>query len=205
MLKRILILGLAAVALALVAPAIGVGGAVGVGGDVAQAQTDPNADAPDQGVTPDAPDQGVTPDAPDQGDAPDAPDEGDGSGCADGASVHASGEDCIPAPQAPAKPTPQPRPAPKSETHKEKSGGGSGAAGESAGSEITPVTPQVVQTTTPVSAGVDTGTIPQGGIQAGAGGTADDGSMSGLLWGGGLIFVLAASGLALRRRDGLGS
>ena len=193
MLKRILILGLAAVALALVAPAIG------VGGDVAQAQTDPIADAPDSGDAPD------TPDTPDQGDAPDAPDQGDGSGCADGASVHASGEDCTPAPQAPAQPTPQSQPAPTSETQKEKSGGGSGSAGKSAGSEITPVAPQVVQTTTPVSAGVDTGTIPQGGIQAGAGGTADDGSMSGLLWGGGLMLVLAASGLALRRRDGLGS
>jgi hypothetical protein len=67
------------------------------------------------------------------------------------------------------------------------------------------VRPQVVQATTPVSAGIDTGTIPQGGIQAGAGGTADDGSQAGLLWGGSLILALAASGLALRRRHGLES
>jgi hypothetical protein len=67
------------------------------------------------------------------------------------------------------------------------------------------VSPQVVQTTTPVSAGVDTGTIPQGGIQAGAGGTAKDGSMAGLLWGGALILMVAAGGLTLRRRNGFGS
>jgi hypothetical protein len=56
-----------------------------------------------------------------------------------------------------------------------------------------------------VSAGVDTGTIPQGGIQAGAGGTADDGSTAGLLWGGALILMVAAGGLGLRRRHGLTS
>jgi hypothetical protein len=193
MLKRTLILGLAAVALALIAPAIG------AGANVAHAQTDPNATAPDSGETPDPPD---TPDTPDQGDAPDAPDQGDDSGCADGARAHASGEDCTPVPQQPAPPSPTSQP--KEESH-EESGSGSGSGGESAGSEISPVTPQVVQTTTPVSAGVDTGTIPQGGIQAGAGGTADDGSTAGLLWGGALILALAAGGLALRRRDGLTS
>ena len=53
---------------------------------------------------------------------------------------------------------------------------------------------------TPVS-GVDTGTIPQGGIQAGAGGTADEGPSSALLLGSAaLMLVLAAGGLALRRR-----
>jgi hypothetical protein len=56
-----------------------------------------------------------------------------------------------------------------------------------------------------VSAGIDTGTIPQGGIQAGAGGTADDGSQAGLLWGGSLILALAAGGLVLRRRNAVES
>ena len=197
MLKRILILGLAAVALALVAPAIG------AGGNVAHAQTDPNATAPDSGDTPD------TPDAPDQGDTPDAPDQGDGSGCADGARAHASGEDCTPVPQQPAPPNPQPQPSPTSQLKKEsheESGNGSGSAGKPASSRpIRQATPHVVQIATPVTAGVDTGTIPQGGIQAGAGGTADDGSTAGLLWGGALVLALAAGGLALRRRDGLTS
>jgi hypothetical protein len=195
MMKRFLILGLAAVALALVAPAMG------VGANVAHAQTDPNATAPDSGDTPDAPD---TPDTPDQGDTPDAPDQGDDSGCADGARAHASGEDCTPVPQQPAAPSPQPQPSPTSQPKKEsheESGNGS----ESAGKPSSRATPQVVQTSTPVSAGIDTGTIPQGGIQAGAGGTADDGSMAGLLWGGALILVVAAGGLALRRRDSLTS
>ena len=157
MFKRILIVGVAAVALALIAPMIG------AGVNVAHA----------------------------------------GEDCASGSSAHASGEDCPPAPQAPAQPAPQPQPAPKSEAPKEKSGGGSGPAGESPRSESTPVAPQVVQNTTPVNSGVDTGTIPQGGIQAGAGGTAHDGSMAGLLWGGALILLVAAGGLARRRRDGL--
>jgi hypothetical protein len=151
MLKRILITGLAAVALALVAPMIG------AGANVAQA----------------------------------------GEDCAGGSSAHASGEDCPPA-----QPAPQPQPAPKPEAPKEESGGGSGSAG---GSESTPATPQAVRTQTPVSAGVDTGTIPQGGIQAGAGGTAGNGSMTGLLWGGALILVVAAGGLARRRRGALAS
>jgi len=188
MLKRILILGLAAVALAIVAPAIG------AGTNVAHAQTDPNATPPDSGETPDTPD---TPDAPDQGDAPDAPDQGDDSGCADGAGAHASGEDCTPVQQQPAPPSTTIQPKKESQ---EESGSGSESAGKPA---TVQATPQVVQNTTPVSAGVDTGTIPTGGIQAGAGGTADDGSMAGLLWGGALVLVVAAGGLTLRRRDGL--
>ena len=190
MMKRILILGLAAVALALVAPAMG------VGANVAHAQTDPNATAPDSGDAPEAPD------APD---TDDSPDQGDDSGCADGARAHASGEDCTPVPQQPAAPSPQPQPIPTSQPKKEsheESGNGSESAGKPASSQAIP---QVVQTTTPVSAGVDTGTIPQGGIQAGAGGTADDGSMAGLFWGGSLMLVVAAGGLALRRRDSLTS
>ena len=196
MLKRILILGAAVVALALVAPTIC------AGANVAHAQTDPNATAPDSGDTPDTPD---APDAPDQGDTPDAPDQGDGSGCADGARAHASGEDCTPVPQRPAPPSPQPQPSPTSQPKKgshEESGNGSESLGKRASSQPTP---QFVQIATPVTAGVDTGTIPQGGIQAGAGGTADDGSTAGLLWSGALVLAVAASGLALRRRDRLTS
>lgn len=52
-----------------------------------------------------------------------------------------------------------------------------------------------------VSSGTDTGTIPQGGIQAGAGGTADDGSAAVLSLGlGALMLVLTAGGYVLRRR-----
>lgn len=204
MVKRILVLGIAALALALVAPTIG------TGMNVAHAQTDPTADAPDSGDTT-APDSGDAPDAPDQGDAPDAPDQGDSSDddgdssdCADGARAHASGEDCTPVPEQPAPVQPSPTSQPEQHRSEESNGTGSesGAAGESVRSQVSP---HVVQTTTPVSAGIDTGTIPQGGIQAGAGGTADDGSQAGLLWGGSLMLVLAAGGLALRRRNALES
>jgi hypothetical protein len=52
-----------------------------------------------------------------------------------------------------------------------------------------------------VTSGTDTGTIPQGGIQAGAGGTADDGAIPALLLGSGaLMLVLTAGGIAVRRR-----
>jgi hypothetical protein len=208
MVKRILVLGIAALALALVAPTIG------TGMNVAHAQTDPTADAPDSGDTT-APDSGDAPDAPDQGDAPDAPDQGDSaddegddaedSPCAS-SGARASGESCPP-------PAAQPQqPAPTSRPHERKpaehgssdtnSNSGSGSVGQRAGSTVRP---RVVQTTTPVSAGIDTGTIPQGGIQAGAGGTADDGSQAGLLWSGALMLALAAGGLALRRRNALES
>jgi hypothetical protein len=202
MLKRILILGVAALALALMAPAVG-------GTHVAKAQT-----VPEQGDAPEAPDQGDAPEAPnDQGDAPEAPDQGDADDdggdaedgpCASGA--RASGESCPPPLRQPAQPAPGGTPSDRTEKH--SSSGGSGSGGQEVGSrsnEIVSRPTQVVQATTPVSAGVDTGTIPQGGIQAGAGGTADDGSNAGLLGGGALILVLAASGLALRRRDGLAS
>jgi hypothetical protein len=60
----------------------------------------------------------------------------------------------------------------------------------------------VVETVSNVSAGQDTGTSPQGGIQAGGGGTADGGAVSALLLGSGaLALVLTAGGLALRRRS----
>ena len=51
-----------------------------------------------------------------------------------------------------------------------------------------------------VSSGVDTGAIPQGGIQAGGGGTADGGATSPLLGLAALSALLGAGGLALRRR-----
>jgi hypothetical protein len=218
MVKRILVLGIAALALALVAPTIG------TGMNVAHAQTDPTAEAPDSGDTtapdsgdaPDAPDQGEAPDAPDQGEAPDAPDQGDspddeGDDAEDGpcasSGARASGESCPPPaaqPQQPQQPAPTSRPHErKSEEHgSSDSNSGSGSVGQRVGSTVGP---QVVQTTTPVSAGIDTGTIPQGGIQAGAGGTADDGSQAGLLGGGALMLALAAGGLALRRRNALES
>jgi hypothetical protein len=206
MVKRILVLGIAALALALVAPTIG------AGVNVAHAQTDPTADAPDSGDTT-APDSGDAPDAPDQGDAPDAPDQGDSpddegddaedSPCAS-SGARASGESCPPPAAQPQQPAPTNRPHErKQEEHgSSDTNSGSGSVGQWAGSTVRP---QVVQATTPVSAGVDTGTIPQGGIQAGAGGTADEGSQAGLLLGGALMLALAASGLALRRRNGLES
>jgi hypothetical protein len=217
MVKRILVLGIAALALALVAPTIG------TGMNVAHAQTDPTAEAPDSGDTtapdsgdaPDAPDQGDAPAAPDQGDAPAAPDQGDSgddegddaedSPCAS-SGARASGESCPPPAAQPQQPAPTNRPHERKPAEhgssESNSNSGSGSVGQRVGSTVRP---QVVQTTTPVSAGVDTGTIPQGGIQAGAGGTADDGSQAGLLWSGALMLALAAGGLALRRRNALES
>ena len=217
MIKRILMLGLAALALALVAPAIGAEG--GLGGNVAHAQTDPAApdqteapDAPDQTEAPDAPDQTETPDAPEAPDQPAAPEgddqgddnTGDESQCAGGsrAGAHASGEDCAPVTQTPA-PAPRPQSQRQVNENHEESGGGSGSAGEFAQSVVTPQV--VTRPAANVASSVDTGTIPQGGIQAGAGGTADDGSASALLPGGALMLALAAGGLALRRRHGLES
>jgi hypothetical protein len=216
MVKRILVLGIAALALALVAPTIG------TGMNVAHAQTDPTAEAPDSGDTtapdsgdaPDAPDQGDAPAAPDQGDAPDAPDQGDSaddegddaedSPCAS-SGARASGESCPPPAARPQQPAPTSRPHERKPAEhgssESNSNSGSGSVGQRVGSTVRP---QIVQTT-PVSAGIDTGTIPQGGIQAGAGGTADDGSQAGLLWSGALMLALAAGGLALRRRNALDS
>ena len=57
----------------------------------------------------------------------------------------------------------------------------------------------VVRTNRNVSSGVDTGAIPQGGIQAGGGGTADGGATP-LLGLAALSALLGAGGLALRRR-----
>jgi hypothetical protein len=212
MLKRILSLSVAVMALAVVAPAI----APQVGGGVAQAQTPPDApDTPDVPDTPDTPDTPDVPDTPDAPDAPEAPappaapespappaapappaqpdDSGDGP-CADDsrAGAHASGEDdCTPAPlQAPVDQGPVSAP---------ENGQNSGDT-ESGNSKSTPS--PVLETVANVSAGNDTGTSPQGGIQAGGGGTANGGAVSALLLGSGaLALVLTAGGVVLRRRS----
>ena len=66
--------------------------------------------------------------------------------------------------------------------------------------------PRVFENTSHVSTGTDTGTFPQGGIQAGGGGMADGGEVLPvlLLGSGAIALVLTAGGLRLRRR-GLGS
>ena len=181
MVKRILLLGLAVVALAIALPAIVAQS--GLGGDVAQAQTPPTTDpddqadppeapdqadppeAPDQADPPEAPDQADPPDVPDTPDTPDTPDQGDTPGADDEGSGDDDDED---EEQSPA------RPAPKTGT---SGGGESGGSGSGGNAQHAPQTPLVRVSATPVS-GVDTGTIPQGGIQAGAGGTADEGSSS---------------------------
>jgi hypothetical protein len=181
MVKRILVLGIAALALALVAPTIG------TGMNVAHAQTDPTAEAPDQGDSSD-----------DEGD------DAEDSPCAS-SGARASGDSCSPPAARPQQPAPTSRPHERKPAEhgssESNSDSGSGSLGQRVGSTVRP---QIVQTT-PVSAGIDTGTIPQGGIQAGAGGTADDGSQAGLLWSGALMLALAAGGLALRRRNALDS
>jgi hypothetical protein len=56
---------------------------------------------------------------------------------------------------------------------------------------------------TVASTSTDTGTVPSGGIQAGAGGTAEMGSNPALLGlgSGALALVLTAGGFVLRRRN----
>ena len=187
MFKRTLLLGLAVAALAIALPAIVAQS--GLGGDVAQAQTPPPATDPDdQADPPEAPDQADPPEVPDQADppeAPETPDQGDTPGEDDEGS--GDEEDDEEEEQTPAAPAPS---------------GGDNAGGSESGRSGTkaPQTPLVRLSSQPVS-GVDTGTIPQGGIQAGAGGTADGGSPSALLFGSAaLLLVLMAGGLALRRR-----
>jgi hypothetical protein len=185
--KRILILGVAALVLAVLAPSIGTGASVAQAGTTVTdptAPVDPNAD-------PNAPDVNT----------------GDESSCgADGAKLgaHASGEDCPvtpPPPVTPAPVTPAPAtPAPESKKKDKKSSGDSGVAGKTETRKSAASLP-VVQSTTTTVADTDTGTIPQGGIQAGGGGTANDGTALALLLGSGaLVLTLMAGGLALRRR-----
>jgi hypothetical protein len=207
MLRRILTLGIVALALGLVAPAIGV--QAGIGAGVALAQ-DP-APAPDPEDPPDAPDE---PEAPD---TPDAPETDEGSGDADETDDDGDDEEVAPAPAppAPAAPAPAPvetGPAPVRESSgtdvegKQESHQRSGSVkGETRHSTTT--TPQrvVFQNTSNQTPGTDTGTFPQGGIQAGAGGMAEDGPASLLLLSlGALALGLMAGGVVLRRRS-LGS
>jgi outer membrane biosynthesis protein TonB len=91
----------------------------------------------------------------------------------------------VPAPQA------SPAPAPKAPTHKKRS------------TKHHQTTQPVVERTATVSAvtTTDTQTIPQGGIQAGEGGTSQHGSSSALLGAGsGLLAFGIAAGIGARRR-----
>ena len=107
-----------------------------------------------------------------------------------------SGEDCVVPPQPP-KPAPV---TPKKHKESGSNGGSNGGSGVAGKTEKRSSSLPVVQSTTTV-ADTDTGTVPQGGIQAGAGGTADEGTGPALLLGSGaLVLMLMAGGLALRRR-----
>jgi hypothetical protein len=187
MVKRILLLGLAVAALAVAVPAVVENSGLGEG--VAQAQTPPTTDPNDQADPPEAPDQADppdAPDAPDQGDTPGEDDEGSGDDEDD--------EDDGDEEQAPAGP------APNSEQSAPASGGESGGSNSVSNGQQASQTPLVRVSSTPVS-DTDTGTVPQGGIQAGAGGTATDGSPTELLLGSAaLMLVMTAGGLVLRRR-----
>jgi hypothetical protein len=191
MIKRILVLGIAVAAMATVAPAIGLGG-LSISGDVAQAQDEPDPAAPDQTDPSDtAPEDNSGGDS--GGDAEDGPCPGE---------ARASGDSCPPPAQQPEQPAPEQKP----QEHSEKKHEASGTGGESAGSPETQPTTQVVQATPVAAQGVDTGTVPTGGIQAGAGGTSADDSEAGLVGGTALVLVaLLGGGFALRRRHDLAS
>jgi outer membrane biosynthesis protein TonB len=204
MVKRIMLLGLAVAALAIALPAIVAQS--GLGGDVAQAQTPPTTDPDDQADPPEAPDQADPPEAPDQADPPEAPDQADppaapetpDQGDTPGEDDEGSGDDEDDEDEEETPAPPSNRAAPEGSA---PSGGNNAGGSESgnSGSNV-PQTPQVRVSSQPVS-GADTGEIPQGGIQAGAGGTVDEGSASALLLGSAaLMLVLTAGGLVLRRR-----
>jgi hypothetical protein len=99
-----------------------------------------------------------------------------------------------PAPQAPATPAPAVT-KPTSQQHSSNQSGSS--QGTSAAPSVPTSQPVAVTTTS-----TDSGVVPQGGIQAGGGGTAPrDGSLLILaLAMGGIAFGLTSAGLALRRR-----
>ena len=85
----------------------------------------------------------------------------------------------------------------KEEASNESESGGGGGGGNSGASNTANTTPVA---TTPVA---ETFTVPQGGVQAGAGGTAPQGSADSLQVGlgiAGLALALAAGGFVLRRR-----
>jgi hypothetical protein len=224
MLRRILTLGIVALALGLVAPAIGAQAGIGAGVALAQDPApapDPEdpPDAPDEPEAPDTPDAPEAPDTPDAPEAPDAPEDDEGSGDADetddGDDEEVAPAPAPPAPAAPAPAAPAPvetGPAPVRESSgtdvegKQESHQPSGSVkGETRHSTTT--TPQrvVFQNTSNQTSGTDTGTFPQGGIQAGAGGMAEDGPASLLLLSlAALALGLMAGGVVLRRRS-LGS
>jgi len=141
----------------------------------------------------------------------------DDSDCADAAGVnaHASGEsDCRPVPGRPAPLGGNLVTSEQPETGSNDTGGGS--APEHSGSTKTlsendsgsPTTaPQrpVYRQVAHVISGVDTGTVPSGGIQAGAGGTYGASPVASLLLGSAaLVLMVVALGL-VRRRDALRS
>jgi hypothetical protein len=216
MLRRTLTLGIVALALGLVAPAIGA--QAGIGAGVALAQ-DP-APAPDPEDPPDAPDAPEAPDTPDAPEAPDAQEDDEGSGDADETDDDGDDEEVAPAPAPPAPAAPAPAapapvetgPAPVRESSgtdvegKQESHRRSGSVkGETRHSTTTTRQRAVFQNTSNQTSGTDTGRFPQGGIQAGAGGMAEDRPASLLLLGlGALALGLMAGGVLLRRRS-LGS
>jgi hypothetical protein len=95
--------------------------------------------------------------------------------------------------------TPAPAPTPKHSSKKSSGGGSNSSSGTSPSAEVaqTPVSTEVATTS-------ETTTIPQGGVQAGGGGTAiadNAGSMVGVLGAvAGLGLILAGTVLARRRR-----
>jgi hypothetical protein len=104
-----------------------------------------------------------------------------------------------PAP-APPPPAPKPKKHKKHKKHKKQSSEGSESKGSSSGSNSGGTTRSYTTTVRPV---VRTYTIPKGGVQAGGGGTAQQGSEDVLPVGLGLIgltLAATAGGFALRRR-----
>jgi hypothetical protein len=98
-----------------------------------------------------------------------------------------------PAPAPQPAPQPAPKPAPKPTSPHNSGGSESSNSGSSPVSSPQTTTHNVAQTTT----------VPQGGVQAGAGGTANQGSndrMSTGLGIAGLSLAVLAGGIALRRR-----
>jgi hypothetical protein len=206
MVKRILLLGLAALAVAVFAPSLGTQSVTGTSVAQAQEAQDPAdpADPPEAQDPADPADPADPPEAPDQGDAPE---DDEGSGDAD--ETDDEEETDQPAPVSPpATPAPAPVSPPAPSAPSERSQGQesqeSGNSGRRSGSERKQTTAPVPthQNTANVQAATDTATVPQGGVQAGAGGTADAGSPLALLLGSGALgLALTAGGVSLRRRS----
>ena len=203
MVKRILLLGLAALAVAVFAPSLGTQSVTGTSVAQAQEAQDPAdpADPPEAQDPADPADPADPPEAPDQGEAPE---DDEGSGDAD--ETDDEEEIVPPAPVSPPPPAPVSPPVPSapSERSQGKESQESGNSGRRSGSERKQTTAPVPthQNTANVQAATDTATVPQGGVQAGAGGTADAGSPLALLLGSGALgLALTAGGVSLRRRS----